>query len=114
MELCPALGPVPETWAGFRPYIDGHLPILGAGPLPGLFLATGPFRDGILRAPVTARLVAEVVPGRSPSVDPTLFRFDRFPCRQDSREPSSPPGARPGSRGTRKTASGWPSVARSL
>jgi len=83
MELCPALGPAPvqETWAGFRPYTDDHLPILGAGPLPGLFLATGHFRNGILLAPVTAKLVAEVVLGRSPSVDLTPFRFDRFPRR---------------------------------
>jgi glycine oxidase len=72
---------VQETWAGLRPYTDDHLPILGAGPLPGLFLATGHFRNGILLAPLTARLMAQVVLGDSPSVDLTPFRFDRFPRR---------------------------------
>jgi glycine oxidase len=83
MQLCPALAsaPVQETWAGLRPYTEDHLPILGAGPLPGLFLATGHFRNGILLAPLTARLMAQVVLGEKPSVDLTPFRFDRFPRR---------------------------------
>ena len=83
MELCPALAsaPVQETWAGLRPYTDDHLPILGAGPLPGLFLATGHFRNGILLAPITARLMAQAVLGESSSLDLTPFRFDRFPRR---------------------------------
>ena len=70
-----------RTWAGLRPYTEDHLPILGAGPLPGLFLATGHFRNGILLAPITARLMAQVVLGESPSVDLAPFRFDRFPRR---------------------------------
>lgn len=84
MELCPALAsaPVQETWAGLRPYTDDHLPILGAGALPGLFLATGHFRNGILLAPLTARLMAQVVLGERPPVDLAPFRFDRFPHRQ--------------------------------
>jgi glycine oxidase len=83
LELCPALAsaPVQETWAGLRPYTEDHLPILGAGPLPGLFLATGHFRNGILLAPITARLLAQAVRGESPLVDLSPFRFDRFPRR---------------------------------
>lgn len=63
MELCLALGsaPVQETWAGLSPCTDDHLPILGVGPLPGLFLATGHFRNGILLDPLTARLMAQAV-----------------------------------------------------
>jgi glycine oxidase len=75
------LAPQMETWVGLRPYTDDHLPILGAGPLPGLFLATGPFRNGILLAPITARLMAQAVLGEIPSLDLTPFRFDRFPRR---------------------------------
>lgn len=83
MELCPALAsaPVQETWAGLRPYTEDHLPILGAGPLPGLFLATGHFRNGILLAPITARLMAQAVLGETPSLDLAPFRFERFPRR---------------------------------
>jgi glycine oxidase len=83
LRMCPALArvPVQETWAGLRPYTDDHLPILGAGPLPGLFLATGHFRNGILLTPITAKLLAEEVLGERTSVDLTPFRFDRFPRR---------------------------------
>ena len=83
MRLCPVLAsaPVQETWAGLRPYTEDHLPILGAGPLPGLFLATGHFRNGILLTPVTAKLLTEAVLGERPSVDLTPFRFERFSRR---------------------------------
>jgi glycine oxidase len=79
-ELCPALGSarVIETWAGLRPYTVDHLPILGAGPLAGLFIASGHFLNGILLTPVTADLLAECVLGRQPSVDLTPFRWERF------------------------------------
>jgi len=80
IALCPALAeaPVQEFWAGLRPYTEDHLPILGQGPLEGLFLATGHFRNGILLLPVTARVVAELVLGRRPSLDLKPFRYDRF------------------------------------
>lgn len=80
IELCPELkdAPVQDTWAGLRPYTEDHLPILGAGPKPGLFLATGHFRNGILLAPITARLVSELVLGRKPSVEVRAFSYERF------------------------------------
>jgi glycine oxidase len=83
LELCPSLGhaPVTETWAGFRPYTEDKLPILGPGPLPGLFLATGHFRNGILLAPLTAKLVTQCILGERPSVDLAPFRYDRFNAR---------------------------------
>jgi len=81
MELCPQLAhaPVQEFWAGLRPYTEDHLPILGPGPLEGLFLATGHFRNGILLTPITARLISQIVLGQKPSVDLKPFRYDRFP-----------------------------------
>ena len=63
LELCPALAQAAgaaSTWAGLRPYTEDQLPISGPGPLPGLFLATGHFRNGILLAPITAKLVAQL------------------------------------------------------
>lgn len=83
LELCPALGsaPVTETWAGFRPYTEDRLPILGPGPLPGLFLATGHFRNGILLTPLTAKLVTQCILGERPAVDLTPFRYARFSAR---------------------------------
>lgn len=79
ISLVPALAdaPVEETWAGLRPYTDDHTPLLGPGPVPGLFLATGHYRNGILLAPITARVVSEVVLGKKPSVDLRPFSLGR-------------------------------------
>ncbi|WP_224360999.1 glycine oxidase ThiO [Hyalangium versicolor] len=83
LELCPALGQaaLTEMWAGFRPYTEDRLPILGPGPLPGLFLATGHFRNGILLTPITAKLLTQCILGERPSVDLSPFRYDRFTAR---------------------------------
>ena len=65
---------VENDWAGLRPGTSDRMPYLGPVPeLPGLVLATGHYRNGILLAPITARLVAEVVDGRAPSVDLAPF-----------------------------------------
>lgn len=54
--------PLVETWAGFRPATPDRHPILGTDPdLPGLHYATGHFRNGILLAPATAQLLADVI-----------------------------------------------------
>ncbi|MFL5320540.1 MAG: glycine oxidase ThiO [Myxococcaceae bacterium] len=79
MELVPALAdaPVEETWAGLRPYTDDHSPLLGPSPIEGLFLATGHFRNGILLAPITAKVVSEAVLGQKTSVDLRPFSGKR-------------------------------------
>ena len=43
-----------ETWAGVRPASRDHAPLLGPSGAPGVVLATGHYRHGILLAPVTA------------------------------------------------------------
>ncbi len=55
---------VSETWAGLRPATSDGRPFIGPAPLDGLFVAAGHYRNGILLAPVTARLIAECVGGR--------------------------------------------------
>jgi glycine oxidase len=74
-------GRVLEDWAGLRPGTPDHLPILGATSIPGYFVATGHFRDGILLAPVTARLMAQVLGGRAPEYDLSAFSTERFERR---------------------------------
>ena len=65
------------AWAGLRPGTPDGLPVLGESALPGLFFAAGHFRNGILLAPMTARLVAAAVQGaRSPELD--AFSPNRF------------------------------------
>jgi glycine oxidase len=67
-----------EAWAGLRPATPDRLPILGPTSLPGYFVATGHFRDGILLAPITARILADLITGAAPAFDLTLFTPDRF------------------------------------
>lgn len=61
-EIAPALSAtdVADHWAGLRPYADGGSPIIGAFPgCDGLFVATAHYRNGILLAPITAKLMGE-------------------------------------------------------
>jgi glycine oxidase len=81
LELVPRLGTlaISRTWYGFRPWAPDSLPILGPWPgIAGLFVATAHFRNGIMLAPITARLMAEwIVEGR-PSIEVAEFLPDRF------------------------------------
>jgi glycine oxidase ThiO len=62
VRLCPALAnyPVIEQWWGFRPATPDELPILGHSADPRLILATGHYRNGILLAPATAQIIADL------------------------------------------------------
>jgi glycine oxidase ThiO len=63
IRLCPALAkyPVIEQWWGFRPRTPDELPILGYSADPRLILATGHYRNGILLAPATAQIIADLL-----------------------------------------------------
>jgi glycine oxidase len=51
-----------EARVGLRPASADTLPIIGPSPdLPGLFYATGHYRNGILLAPLTAAIIADIV-----------------------------------------------------
>jgi glycine oxidase len=67
-----------ETWAGLRPGTPDKLPILGATPTPGYFVATGHYRDGILLAPVTAKVMTQVILGQRAQFDLAAFGAKRF------------------------------------
>jgi glycine oxidase len=67
-----------EAWAGLRPGTPDQLPILGATPTPGYYVASGHFRDGILLAPVTARVMAQVIAGNPPEYELAQFSAERF------------------------------------
>ncbi len=81
-ELVPGLAderltPAVEAWAGFRPATPDGLPLLGELPPAPYesggqrrFVAAGHFRNGILLAPGTAVLVADLLGGVTP--EPTL------------------------------------------
>ena len=81
MALVPALAnlPISRTWYGFRPWAPDSLPILGPWPgIGGLFVATAHYRNGILLAPITARLMTEMMTHGQPSIDIKDFLPKRF------------------------------------
>ncbi|GAA2649374.1 glycine oxidase ThiO [Streptomyces lunalinharesii] len=79
-ELVPGLTELPlvESRAGLRPGSPDNAPLLGPTELPGLHLATGHFRNGVLLTPVTGDVLAEVlatgtVPEEARPFSPTRF-----------------------------------------
>jgi glycine oxidase len=58
-----------EVTAGLRPGSPDNAPMLGSSSVPGLLLATGHFRNGVLLTPVTADAMAELLAtGEPPEV----------------------------------------------
>lgn len=80
LEVVPKLADarILEAWAGLRPGTPDALPILGATSTPGYFVATGHFRDGILLAPITARVMGHVICGESTEFELKAFEVSRF------------------------------------
>ncbi|GAB2849630.1 FAD-dependent oxidoreductase [Streptomyces deserti] len=68
-----------RTYVGFRPYLPDHLPAIGPDPrAPGLWHACGHEGAGIGLATGTGQLIARLLTGRTPGLDLTPFRPDRF------------------------------------
>ena len=70
--------PILETWAGLRPATPDGLPILGPSAIPGVYYATGHYRNGVLLAPITALIVADLVDGRKPRLSIEDYAPSRF------------------------------------
>ncbi|ATX81948.1 glycine oxidase [Mariprofundus ferrinatatus] len=67
-----------EQWMGFRPGSPDGMPYLG--PVeghPGLWVATGHYRNGVALAPGTADIMSRWIMGEAPSMDLSDFRVDR-------------------------------------
>lgn len=79
-NLVPGLGEarMHEAWAGLRPGTPDALPLLGPTSIAGYFVAGGHFRNGILLAPVTARVMSQLVGGNAPEHDLGAFSPERF------------------------------------
>ncbi|WP_343232486.1 NAD(P)/FAD-dependent oxidoreductase [Motiliproteus sediminis] len=79
VELLPELRsqPVEAQWAGLRPGSPQGIPFIGEVPgVRNLFLNAGHFRNGLVLAPASCRLVAELVCGETPSLDPAPYGLD--------------------------------------
>ncbi len=79
-EALPELA-VRETseWMGHRPALPDTVPIIGpSSTTRGIYYATGHGHLGLTYAATTARLIGDLVTGRTPPVDMTPYRVDRF------------------------------------
>ena len=70
---------VAQSWAGYIDMTPDEIPVIA--PIiaqPGLFMATGFSGHGFGIGPGAGELMADLIMGRNPVVDPTPFRFERF------------------------------------
>jgi D-amino-acid dehydrogenase len=66
-------------WLGRRPCLPDMRPIVGAFPgKPGLWLDVGHHHLGLTLGPITGRLLANLMTGATPFVDPAPFKEERF------------------------------------
>ncbi|CAH9017743.1 glycine oxidase ThiO [Candidatus Nitrosacidococcus sp. I8] len=70
--------PIVYHWAGLRPGSPRGIPYIGAVPdIEGFYLNAGHFRNGIVTAPASARLLTDIILQRDSILDPTPYALDR-------------------------------------
>ncbi len=75
----PTAEPLMEQWWGWRPMIYDGKPAIGPSPsIDNVLIAAGHGMLGLSMAPATGRLVAELIDGRTPHIDPTPYALTRF------------------------------------
>ncbi|MDF3838270.1 FAD-dependent oxidoreductase [Cupriavidus basilensis] len=74
-----------RCWTGFRAATPDGLPVIGAHPeQPGLWLAAGHEGLGVTTAPGSAHLLAALLLGHRPPIDPAPYAFSRFASVADT------------------------------
>lgn len=79
-EVVPGITELPlvECRTGLRPGSPDNAPLLGATRLPGLIVATGHYRNGVLMTPVTAEAICNVLTEGALPEYAAAFAPDRF------------------------------------
>ena len=80
-EIAPVLNdlPITDQWSGLRPFAADGLPVIGEiNDAEGLFVATAHYRNGILLAPLTAKLTSDALTNGSTDARLVAFSPDRF------------------------------------
>ena len=75
-KILPALEEIQpvKQWAGLRPYAPEGIPYIGrVEEFENLFINAGQYRNGLLLAPASARLLADSLLGRTPIIDPMPY-----------------------------------------
>jgi len=79
-DLIPRLADytVQKQWAGLRPGSPTGVPYIGQHPtIAGLYINTGHFRNGIVLGLASAQLLADIITGRPPIIDPIPYAIGR-------------------------------------
>jgi glycine oxidase len=80
IETIPALRdyPVEHHWSGLRPGSSNGIPVIAPHPdISQLYINTGHYRNGLVMAPASARLLAQIVSGQSPCLNPDDYLATR-------------------------------------
>ncbi|MDQ6971239.1 MAG: glycine oxidase ThiO [Mariprofundaceae bacterium] len=86
-RLLPGLAdaPIEHQWAGFRPGTPDGLPFLGpVHACPGLWVASGHYRNGVALAPITAHIISRWMSGEPPELDMSCFLPERTVINSES------------------------------
>jgi glycine oxidase len=69
--------PIEKHWAGLRPGSPQGIPYIGVHPrLSNLYINCGHYRNGLVMAPASARLLADIVLDRTSDIDPAPYQID--------------------------------------
>jgi len=75
----PFCEPIEEEWYGWRPMTTDSKPIIGRSPtFDNVWIAAGHNMLGLSMAPATGKLIAELLNGQPPHVDPEPYAMERF------------------------------------
>lgn len=84
LRMVPSLADADMTsvWSGLRPVTRDECPLLCRGPTDGVVFACGHFRNGVLLAPITADLVAQLITGGAVAGDLASLDLSPFDYRR--------------------------------
>ncbi len=79
LEIMPALSQfnIEHHWAGLRPGCPNGIPYIDQAPgFENFYVNAGHYRNGLVLAPASCRLMADIVLGRKPIIDPGFYTFE--------------------------------------
>ena len=81
LQLIPALAslPIEKHWAGLRPGSPDGTPVIGPHPdIANLYINAGHFRNGVVLGPASARVLADQLLKRPPTLDISPYRVEKI------------------------------------
>lgn len=67
-----------RSYGGVRPYTPDHMPIISDTPVKGFYIAAGHEGDGIGMAPISGKVIADMISGKEPIMDLSPLSYRRF------------------------------------